>query len=90
MDEYTVDAFVNRDDPIPVITFDRDEDLAGADGDAESVAKGSKGRGLRAGLKDKLQKAGVKASEGGMSMQDRLLERCAICPKVLNFADMNI
>lgn len=77
MDEYTFDSFVNRDDPIPVIRFDHDEDMSGGDADADHEGKDSKRRGLRANLKDKFNKAGTKTSDGGLSMQDRLLERYA-------------
>ena len=37
MDEFTVDAFVNRDDPIPVISFDAAEDLSDEVDDVSDV-----------------------------------------------------
>ncbi|APA07609.1 hypothetical protein SS1G_00876 [Sclerotinia sclerotiorum 1980 UF-70] len=78
MDEFTADAFVNRDDPIPVIRLDsRDdlddiEDTKGVPG-KEGAREGSKKH--KSGLKENLKKAHSKASERSASVQDRLLER---------------
>jgi hypothetical protein len=75
MDEFTVDAFVNRDDPIPVISFDTNDDLSD---DAELATPGRKrDKLLQHGknLKDNFRNVQGKAPETGSSMQDRLLEK---------------
>ena len=79
MDEFTVDAFVNRDEPIPVISFDRHDNLS----ETESVGqeeKDAQRRGLRRGLKDRFHRATNSSGTGseGVSMQDRLLEKYGI------------
>jgi hypothetical protein len=80
MDEFTVDAFVNRDDPVPVITFERDEDFSGDEGEMEVDPRDGKRRGLKkhlskSNLKDRFRKVTGKSSESGTSIQDRLLEK---------------
>ncbi len=82
MDEFTADAFVNRDDPIPIITFDRTEDFSDEEGQIEVEGKDGRRQGLRkhlskSNIKDKIRKATGKTSESGTSMQDRLLEKYA-------------
>jgi hypothetical protein len=76
MDEFTVDAFVNRDDPIPVISFDKNDNLSEAEGVGQE-GKDAQRRGLRKGLKDRFQRATSSSGTGseGISMQDRLLEK---------------
>ncbi|RDW82145.1 integral peroxisomal membrane peroxin [Coleophoma cylindrospora] len=76
MDELTADAFVNRDDPIPVMDVDasaastpRADDDAPADG---QQAKAGKRARLRAALGGSFS---GKAPEAGPSMQDRLMEK---------------
>ncbi len=75
MDEFTVDAFVNRDDPIPVISFDTNEDLS--DEPEPATQERKRGRLLQHGknLKENFRNAQGKAAETGSSMQDRLLEK---------------
>jgi hypothetical protein len=78
MDEFTVDAFVNRDDPIPVISFDVNDDLSD-DSEQPPPTPGGRKRDkiLQHGknLKDNLRNVQGKASETTFSMQDRLLEK---------------
>lgn len=76
MDEFTVDAFVNRDDPIPVISFDQTDDLSD-EAEVPSTPERKRDKLLQHGknLKDNFRNAHGKASETGSSMQDRLLEK---------------
>ena len=79
MDEFTVDAFVNRDDPVPVVALDQHGDFSGdEEGDAES--RSGTRRKLRdhlskSNMTDRFRKATGKPAEPGRSMQDRLLEK---------------
>ena len=83
MDEFTADAFVNRDDPIPVIVFDGQDDLSNyADNDTPpaSISEGSMKEGKRQRLRKHLSRQNIKekvsrAHEAGSSMQDRMLEK---------------
>lgn len=77
MDEFTVDAFVNRDDPIPVISFDPQNELSDeAEGPAEDTER-TRDRLMRHGknLKENMRKVTGKGAEAGTSMQDRILEK---------------
>jgi hypothetical protein len=71
MDEFTVDAFANRDEPIPVLSFGHEDDLSD-EGDGLS----SPGR-----KRDILRRHGKSLKENlrstGSSMQDRILEKWA-------------
>lgn len=76
MDEYTADAFVNRNEPVPTLTVPT-EDLDGASSDGEHA--GSKRSRLKKNLsgsklKEKLHDAG-KHHESGGSLQDRLFTK---------------
>jgi hypothetical protein len=77
MDEFTVDAFVNRDDPIPVISFDINNDLSDESEPLPSSPERKRDKLLQHGknLKDNFKGVQGKASETGSSMQDRLLEK---------------
>jgi hypothetical protein len=80
MNEFTADAFVNRDDPVPVISFDRAGEFSGDEGEMEADSNYDKKRGLKIHLtkstiKDKFRKATGRSSEAGTSIQDRLLEK---------------
>ena len=68
MDEYTADAFVNREEPATTIAVSRDPDLSAASSDNNEHA-GSK----RERLKEKLQDVGKQ--EPGASLQDRLFSK---------------
>lgn len=76
MDEFTVDAFVNRDDPIPVISFDPQNDLSD-EVEAPSDTERTRDRLIRHGknLKENMRKVTGKGAEAGTSMQDRILEK---------------
>ena len=74
MDEYTKDALVNRDEPIPVIAF--------PSGDGPSSDPKGKRERLKESLnsskdklKDKLQDTGSGSKEYGYSLQDRLFAK---------------
>lgn len=75
MNEYTADAFVNRDDPIPVITFDRNDEQS--DENDSNAEDGQRHRLLSKTkfFKGKVQQSKEKASDGRRSMQDRLMEK---------------
>ena len=83
MEEVTADAFVNRDEPIPVIVFDSAEDISdeaawsSADGRTTSSRKRDRLKMHASNVRDNVKKAQGKASEAGSGIQDRLLERCA-------------
>ena len=74
MDGITADAFVNRDEPIPVIA------VSGSDPQSPEV-KGKRERlkeslsGANAKLKDKLQEKGSGSKDYGYSLQDRLFSK---------------
>ncbi len=69
MDDFTVDAFVNRDEPIPVITFDSRDDLSdAADEPSDTERKRDRLRKHGKNMKDNVRSAGT-------SMQDRILEK---------------
>jgi hypothetical protein len=75
MEEYSPDAFANRDEPIPVISFGgKDNFLDNEEQDADSTGDKS-GKGIRSGLRDRARKLAGRTSEKGLSMQDRLLEK---------------
>ena len=71
MDEFTVDAFVNRDEPIPILVVDAD--LSDSLSDRERTRDRLKAQGKT--IKDSFKKVQGKASDTGSSMQDRLLEK---------------
>ncbi|QSZ32925.1 hypothetical protein DSL72_002508 [Monilinia vaccinii-corymbosi] len=82
MDEFTVDALANRDDPIPVIRLNTAHDL-NDDDDVEEETNESPHREAtrerlkrhKSELKENLRKARSKASETSATVQDRLLEK---------------
>lgn len=79
MDEFTANAFANRDDPIPVIRLDPIDDLNDDVDDTNEVPRkeGTRERLRRhkSELKENLKKAHSKASETSSTVQDRLLEK---------------
>lgn len=77
MDDFTIDAFANRDDPIPVISFDHQNDLSDEVEGELSESERKRDRLLRHGknLKENMRKVTGKGSEIGTSMQDRILEK---------------
>jgi len=84
MDEFTVDAFVNRGDPIPVISFDTNEDFFDEPEPATPERKRDKILQHGKNLKDNFRNVQGKASETGSSMQDRLLEKYVHGPTALH------
>lgn len=77
MDEYSENAFVNRDEAVPLLVVDH------ADSDAESGASDRerkrdrfrrKSQNFKDGFKKAQEKAQAKVTEGA-SMQDRLMEK---------------
>ena len=77
MNEYTGDAFVNRDEPLPVLTLPRDKETSATSSDDEHVdSKRSILKEKLSGskLKEKLHDAG-KRHESGNSLQDRLFSK---------------
>jgi hypothetical protein len=88
MDEFTVDAFVNRDDPIPVISFDPVEDLSDEVEDPPAATERDRKRDrLKKHVKDNIQKARGKAAETGTGMQDRLMEKYISSAISTNYAN---
>lgn len=77
MDDFTADAFVNRDEPIPVIAI---EALSGNDAQSQDT-KGKRAKvkealgGTSSKLKDKLHEAGSGSKDYGYSLQDRLFTK---------------
>lgn len=73
MDDFTDDAFVNRDEPIPVVQLDAHDDAS--DSAEPSYGERKRDRFWQHGknIKDNLSKAHEKAD--GYSMQDRLLDK---------------
>jgi len=75
MDEFTVDAFVNRDEPIPVVQLDHQDDLSEeADGSSDERKRDRLKQHGR-NIKENIKKVHDKAADRGSSMQDRLLEK---------------
>jgi hypothetical protein len=80
MDEYTADAFANRDEPLPVIALGNTNDLSDV---AEDSDNGTHHERKRDRLKKHtttfkenfLKGHGASESKNGPSMQDRLLEK---------------
>jgi hypothetical protein len=75
MDENTAYAFVNRDEPIPVIEFDLADDLDHDIFDEPAERKRDRLRRQASNMKENVRKVQGKVSETGTSMQDRLLEK---------------
>ena len=76
MDEVTTDAFVNRDEPIPVINVSgNDAGAGGASSDTESKRQKLKKSLSGSKLKDKLHDATKASSDSGQSLQDRLFAK---------------
>ncbi|TVY50656.1 Peroxisomal membrane protein PEX29 [Lachnellula cervina] len=75
MDEFTSDAFVNRDDPIPVVQLDLQDDLSEEGGGSSDERKKHRLREHGRNIKENFKKVHEKASDRGSSMQDRLFEK---------------
>jgi hypothetical protein len=79
MDEYTVNAFVNRDDPVPVVNFEDDGDISNDNDNDVSTEEGGFGKKYdarsslrmhlsKANMKDTLQKATGKSKDATHSV----------------------
>lgn len=86
MDEFTADAFVNRDDPIPVVVLDPADDLSDDEHDDGTQPERKRDRLWRhaSNMRENVRKAQGKASETGSSMQDRLLDKYILPPLSLS------
>ena len=82
MDEYTADAFANRDEPIPLISVTAD-DLVGSSSEADTPGKRARLKKTLSGsrLRDKArphaaaQVEKLDSSPGSASIQDRLFAK---------------
>ncbi|KAI4137494.1 MAG: hypothetical protein L6R39_007253 [Caloplaca ligustica] len=72
MDEYTVDSFANRDEPVPIVSF---TGTASPSPDPESKRSRLKESLSSSKLKEKIQDGAHSRSETGFSLQDRLLTK---------------
>lgn len=73
MDEFTANAFVNREEPIPVVTVNNEYSEDGeSDGQADSNRKRDRLKKHTSNLKENIWK---RTTESGSSVQDRLLEK---------------
>jgi hypothetical protein len=75
MDGFTVDAFVNRDEPIPAVVLDPADDVSADDSPSERERKRDRLKQHGRNIKENLRKVHGKTAETGSSMQDRLLEK---------------
>ena len=73
MDEYTADAFANREEPIPVIAVGNDGLPSDHKGKRERLKESLGGTSSK--LKDKLHEHGSGSKEYGYSLQDRLFTK---------------
>ncbi|KAL8804308.1 MAG: hypothetical protein Q9200_005882 [Gallowayella weberi] len=72
MDEYTADAFVNRDEPVPVLAF---SGTGSPPPDPENKRSRLRESISNSKLKEKLQDGANSRSDTGFSLQDRLLTK---------------
>ena len=82
MDEYTADAFANRDEPLPVLTITPEQDNA-----TQVEGNGSRAKIRKtfsaSRLKERIQDASsghAERTEGHSSLQDRLFAKYATYP----------
>ena len=77
MDELTADAFVNRDDPMPVVNLDPADDPFEAAHDDRIQPESQRDRLRRhaANIRGHVREVQGKSAETGSSVQDRLLEK---------------
>ncbi|KAI9735443.1 MAG: hypothetical protein M1818_006449 [Claussenomyces sp. TS43310] len=71
MDEYSAHAFVNRDDPLPLLSADSHDDISDGTEDVTSEEKS----GRRQALKERARNFTGRSWSQGTSLQDRLLEK---------------
>ncbi|KAK2753495.1 hypothetical protein FQN54_007885 [Arachnomyces sp. PD_36] len=85
MEEYTEDAFANRDEPIPVLSTS----IGGSDSvgeDAQDSAKKGRFRQLKESFSDERSEKGENGSPGRLSLQDRMLSK--LLQQVIPVEDM--
>lgn len=75
MDEYTAEAFANRDEPVPVLTVPDDRSASSDTEQASSKRTRVKSKLSSSHLKEKLHEAGHRSNDTGASLQDRLLSK---------------
>lgn len=84
MDEFTADAFVNRDEPIPVLNLPAIESLSSSDAAATTTNGTPQGKrerlkksisGTTSKLKDKVHESTTGSKDYGYSLQDRLFTK---------------
>lgn len=87
MDEFTADAFANRDEPIPVVTLSASDDHA-SDVDEHSSRRHRIKKVLSSSkLRDKLYDMGENNLGPSLSLQDRLFARCVLRAVQLSFQE---
>jgi len=74
MDDFSPDAFANRDEPLPVIVT-MDHDLSDEAENDDQHHKRDRFRGYTSNVRENIKKVSGKGSEGSSSIQDRLLEK---------------
>lgn len=78
MDDFSADAIVNRDEPIPVVNFERTVDLSEEEIDDATRPERKRDRLWRhaaGSMKENAAKIQGKSVEAGSRIQDRLLEK---------------
>ena len=77
MDEFTADAFANRDEPAPTVAVSGNPmtHCASSDGDDHSGSRREKLKEQLSGSKLKEKIHDVRRSESGSSLQDRLFSK---------------
>lgn len=93
MDEYTADAFANREEPVPLLKVTpSDAEASSSEVEQESRRRKWKRPLSPAKLKEKAQdlrdsqrEKAEQAAEGGLSIQDRLFAKCvaSVSPNVM-------
>ena len=93
MDEFTADAFVNRDEPIPTLALSGNDTPAEAPPDPKGKRERLK-ESAASKLKERVQDIGAEDKKHGFSLSDRLFAKCAwqscggsSSPQGLNGAD---
>ncbi len=73
MDEFTADAFVNRDEPIPVLSIPGNDPLSEPKGKRDRLKEALSNKTSK--VKDKLQESTADTKDYGYSLQDRLFAK---------------
>jgi hypothetical protein len=90
MDEYTADAFANRDEPIPLLTVTGSDD--GSASDSEKTGKRDRLRKSASRMKALAQDLGAeqaqKLQNNGTSLQDRLFAKYALAVRCARYGKL--